>query len=32
MFEFTVDTPFQEIYDLPEVKPFIPYLSAKGRR
>ncbi|MBQ6240657.1 MAG: alpha/beta hydrolase [Firmicutes bacterium] len=29
MFEFTVDTPFQEIYDLPEVKPFIPYFVGK---
>ena len=25
MVEFTVDTPFQKIYDLPEVKPLAPY-------
>ncbi len=29
MTTFTVDTPFQEIYDLPEVKPLIPYFIGK---
>lgn len=30
MYQFTVDTPFQEIYDIPEVKPFIPYFIGRN--
>ena len=29
MITFTVDSPFQEIYELPEVQPLIPYFVGR---